>query len=186
MRQAETRCHGDAIPACQYDGQALATLRRRASGQRIADGAHMQERRTLVVPVDAGGICSRALQYSDCQHNPPRDTGVHRAAFMVNTTPIHDIRCIATLTWTRVGTHAFRQGLPVFLRYIAAATRRLAPLCGQRSKAGRVDKPFAEQPFALDLAGSAIPGVGIEQIPTILHLGAIGGVQVTQFARERR
>lgn len=105
---------------------------------------------------------------------------------MVNTTLIHDIRCIVTLTWTRVGTHAFRQGLPVFLRYIAAATRRPAPLCGQRSKTGRVDKPFAEQPFALDLAGSAIPGVGIEQIPTVLHLGAIGGVQDTQFARERR
>ncbi len=39
MRQAETRRQGDAIPACQHDDQSLATIRRYASSQRIAEGA---------------------------------------------------------------------------------------------------------------------------------------------------
>src|SRR6266566_4888203 len=39
LRQAETRRQGDAIPACQHDDQSLATIRRYASSQRIAEGA---------------------------------------------------------------------------------------------------------------------------------------------------
>lgn len=34
--------------------------------------------------------------------------------------PVHYIHCSVTPTWTRVGMHAFLQGIPVFLRSIAA------------------------------------------------------------------
>ena len=80
----------------------------------------MQEHRTPSVSVAAGGICSMTLQCVCCQRQPPRDTGIQRAAFQANNTPIHYIRCLVTLTWTRVGTHAFLQGIPVFLRSIVA------------------------------------------------------------------
>jgi hypothetical protein len=62
-----------------------------------------------------------ALQCAGCQRCPPWDTGVHRAAFKANNRPMHDIRCCVTLTWTRIGTYAIRQGIPVFMRCIAAS-----------------------------------------------------------------
>jgi hypothetical protein len=43
---------------------------------------NMQEHKTPGVPVAAGGICSMTLQCVCCQCQPPRDTGIHRAAFL--------------------------------------------------------------------------------------------------------
>jgi hypothetical protein len=39
LRQAATRRHGDAIPACKYEGQIEAPIRGSASSQWIAEDA---------------------------------------------------------------------------------------------------------------------------------------------------
>ena len=47
------------------------------------------------------------------------------------------------------------------------------------------NKPLAEQSLALDIARSAITGKGIQEMPVILNLVAVGGRLRRQFAWER-